>query len=315
MFPSCSSHSIYIDWGTTNFRAYLVSSDGNCIDEKRSKSGVKNIAQGTCESVLNSSIGDWLRNYPVESVILAGMVGSEIGWHDVKLAVSPCAPFDLAKANFSFTSTNGTKFHIVPGVFSEPIHRPAGMMRGEEVQVFGALEATGLEAGTICLPGSHSKWVGAQNKKIDSISTFMTGELFEILSTRSVLSSVVAQDAEEFEFDDFFEGVDLAFSGRNLMQLVFSIRTEAIAMGNGNPARDLARLSGILLGVEIHSVATTLKDSKEDRCIVLVADGVLKEMYCLAMGRFDLSPICVDAKDAFIRGCRIIENSISELRT
>ena len=55
--------------------------------------------------------------------------------------------------------------------------------------------------GVLCLPGTHTKWVHISAGEIVSFSSFMTGELFALLSKRSVLRHSVAGggwDAESF---------------------------------------------------------------------------------------------------------------------
>ena len=73
-------------------------------------------------------------------------------------------------------------------------------MRGEETQIAGFLNETPNFNGSICLPGTHSKWVEIRNNNIIKFKTFMTGELFEIISKNSVLiHSVEAEKIDKME--------------------------------------------------------------------------------------------------------------------
>ena len=60
--------------------------------------------------------------------------------------------------------------------------------------------------GSICLPGTHSKWVEIRNNNIIKFKTFMTGELFEIISKNSVLIHSV--EAEKIDKMELLKSVD-----------------------------------------------------------------------------------------------------------
>ena len=70
------------------------------------------------------------------------------------------------------------------------------VMRGEETQLLGALAARlGHGDGWCVLPGTHSKWVRLQGGAIAEFATFMTGELFALLSQHGTLAAASAADA------------------------------------------------------------------------------------------------------------------------
>ena len=58
-------------------------------------------------------------------------------------------------------------------------------MRGEETQIAGFLALNPKFDGVICLPGTHTKWVHISAGEIVSFRTFMTGEMFALLSQQS----------------------------------------------------------------------------------------------------------------------------------
>ncbi len=74
-------------------------------------------------------------------------------------------------------------------------------MRGEEVQIAGYLASNPDFDGVICLPGTHSKWVEVSAGEVVSFRTFLTGELFSLLSNNSVLRHSIGTgwDASAFE--------------------------------------------------------------------------------------------------------------------
>lgn len=68
-------------------------------------------------------------------------------------------------------------------------------MRGEETQIAGLLVRNPTYSGAVCLPGTHSKWVRVKDGEVGDFTTFMTGEMFEVISTQTVLRHSVTSCA------------------------------------------------------------------------------------------------------------------------
>ena len=111
------------------------------------------------------------------------MIGSKQGWIEASYQKTPC---NLNNIKFISPSVRDNRFSIK--IFSG-ISQSNGpdVMRGEETQIAGFLYDNPNFNGSICLPGTHSKWVKIKNGNIINFKTFMTGELFEIISKNSVL--------------------------------------------------------------------------------------------------------------------------------
>ena len=101
----------------------------------------------------------------------------------------------------------------------------------------------------LCLPGTHTKWVRMSAGKVVSFQTFMTGELFSLLSERSVLKYSVSKDGwNEKVFADSVE--EVITNNKIFAAKLFSTRAESILRGLSGPdAR--SRLSGYLIGLEL----------------------------------------------------------------
>src|SRR5439155_22401473 len=82
----------------------------------------------------------------------------------------------------------GTRFspRILPGV-CQRLTGAEDVMRGEETQLLGLGTLWPGFSGVVCLPGTHSKWVQLTGRRVERFATAMTGELFEVLRTHSVL--------------------------------------------------------------------------------------------------------------------------------
>ena len=96
---------------------------------------------------------------------------------------------------------------VLPGLSQA---RPADVMRGEETQIAGLLAADPGFDGVACLPGTHTKWARVSAGEVVSFRTCMTGELFALLSERSVLRHAVG--GEGFEEAAFAEALSDAIA-------------------------------------------------------------------------------------------------------
>jgi 2-dehydro-3-deoxygalactonokinase len=177
-------------------------------------------------------------------VIACGMVGSRQGWVEAPYATVPCRPLPEALVAAPVTDPR-IDVRVVPGLRQM---EPADVMRGEETQIAGFLAATPGFDGVICLPGTHSKWVHVSAGEVVSFRSFMTGEMFDLLSTASVLRHTVG---DGWDADAFGQAVSDALSRPEAVAAkLFSIRAEALLRGlDAGTAR--ARLSGALIGLEL----------------------------------------------------------------
>ncbi|WP_299043007.1 2-dehydro-3-deoxygalactonokinase [uncultured Tateyamaria sp.] len=230
---------IAVDWGTSHVRAWVMRADGVVLDRRMSAQGMGTLDRGGFEPALRALVGDVLP----APVLACGMVGSRQGWAEAPYAAVPCAPPSATEA----VQVAGTDLdvRILPGVKQG---RPADVMRGEETQISGYLATSPGFDGVICLPGTHTKWAHVSAGEIVSFRTAMTGEMFALLSERSVLRHSMG---EGWDAEAFAAGVDQSLSRpEGLAAALFSLRAEGLLDGlDGDIAR--ARLSGLLVGAEL----------------------------------------------------------------
>ena len=102
-------------------------------------------------------------------------------------------------------------------------------MRGEETQLAGLLAKNPNFEGTVCLPGTHSKWAEVSGGQVRSFQTLMTGELYALLAKQSVLKHSV--DREKWNDDAFLEAIEVGLRnpGEAFAKL-FSIRAESVRL-------------------------------------------------------------------------------------
>ena len=121
-------------------------------------------------------------------------------------------------------------------------------MRGEETQIAGFIATNPTFDGILCLPGTHTKWVQVSAGEVVGFRTFMTGELFALLTRNSVLRHTATGGWDD---DAFAEAVsDTLSRPEALATRLFALRAEDL-LENLSPSAATARLSGYLLGAEL----------------------------------------------------------------
>ena len=122
------------------------------------------------EQTLLNLIDRWLDDDEITEILASGMVGSKQGWEESPYQQTPC---NLKKLNYITPTLKDSRISlkIFSGIFQT--NQP-DVMRGEETQIAGFLNETPNFNGSICLPGTHSKWVEIRNNNIIKFKTFMT---------------------------------------------------------------------------------------------------------------------------------------------
>ncbi|RZA11169.1 MAG: 2-dehydro-3-deoxygalactonokinase, partial [Lysobacteraceae bacterium] len=194
------------DWGTSRLRLYLC--DAQCVVLARAE-GEGAAVPGHADR-LAAALAPWDAAHGKLPAILGGMVGSTIGWREVPYLHCPARAEAVAGAALRFDH-DGRAIAIVPGLSCTAPTGAPDVMRGEEVQILGALRlnpelATGRHV--FCMPGTHTKWVVVEDGAVLTFLSAPSGELFEVLSRHSVLardSGPVRADSDAFAL-----GLDVA---------------------------------------------------------------------------------------------------------
>ncbi len=265
---------IGIDWGTSNFRAFLLERAGNILDRRAGPHGILTVADGKFERVLAARIGEWLADGRLP-ILMSGMIGSRQGWVEAPYAGTPAGLSDLA-AGLAPVPFDAADVRIVPGLKTEHDDR-ADVIRGEETQIFGALRHLGVEGGRFLLPGTHSKWVVVERGKVVRFATYMTGEIFAAARDHTILGRLM-RDSRRSD-DAFAKGVALGASPGGpgaLLSRLFAVRTAGLF--DTLQADELADyLCGLLIGAEIADAATA-----DRHAVGVIASDALAERYHVA---------------------------------
>lgn len=235
---------VALDWGTSSLRGALLDDDGRVLKERSFARGILTVDPGGFEAVFNSCFGDWMQ--PGTLCLIAGMAGSRQGWLEAPYCPCPAGFADIA-AQLAWVEPG--RIAIVPGLSIEKNGMP-DVMRGEETQVFGALQLLGLTDARLVLPGTHSKWVTVTNHRVTNFSTWMTGEFYSLLRQHSLLARTLPLGDSAHVPQAFEQGVRCALLGKSLLSTTFSAR--ALALFDRMPADAMpSYLSGLVIGEEL----------------------------------------------------------------
>lgn len=261
------------DWGTTSFRLRLVNlSDYSVLAEHQSAEGVASTfkswqAAGSPDrfefyaSKLKSAVGILaqtsaadLSNIPL---IVTGMASSSIGMEEIPYA---SVPFSLDGKNASsriFGSFNGPEgpLMVVSGVKTDD-----DVMRGEEAQLIGLIHlnktfSTGSGSSIYVFPGTHSKHMEVEEGKMIGFKTYMTGEIFNLMSEHSILKDSVAAGGDisvPANKKAFLSGVEMS-GPSGLLNSLFAVRTNQLFSKFTKEANTFF-LSGLLIGAELRTL-------------------------------------------------------------
>jgi 2-dehydro-3-deoxygalactonokinase len=150
------------------------------------------------------------------------------------------------------------------------------------------------------MPGTHSKWVRVVRHEVLGFSTFMTGELFDIISKQSILQHAV-KDSTGFDgaHAAFLSALHASYKEPELAtNRLFSVRARGLLFSLA-PTDAEATLSGMMIGLEL---AGALKQAPKDTPVILVASGKLRGLYEAAFHLLGLKSTTIDADDAVRRG-------------
>jgi 2-dehydro-3-deoxygalactonokinase len=245
---------IGVDWGTTSFRAFRIARDGTIRDRRASPRGILNVPDNRFAVTLREEIGPWLAAGD-DHVLLSGMIGSRQGWKEAPYLPCPAGAPDIAAALTDIPFDWGL-VKLVPGLAAEDEAGVPEVMRGEETQIIGCLDAFG-GAGLACLPGSHSKWARIEAGRITGFTTHLTGEAFAALRGHTILGRMMRDGATEPAAFD--QGVARSADADGLLHHVFGARTLALT-GRMAESATASYLSGILIGHEVRAALGGQRD-------------------------------------------------------
>ncbi len=286
------------DWGTSNLRAWRLGADGTVKGVRRLPWGVAQLRPGEAARKLNEELRPAL-NAEGLPAMLCGMIGSAMGIAEAAYADCPAGAADVAQRLLQVDDHT----FIVPGL---RCLRPDGypdVIRGEETKVLGWLSLDPKRmAGdhVLCLPGTHGKWVLVRNGRIHHFLTCMSGELYALLSDKSVLRpGAPPSDRAAFE-----EGLAYGAAEGPLASRLFTVRARMVGPDPGQRlvgGKAASFLSGLLIGDEVSRLPQLL-GLAAGSTIGLMGERSLCDLYAPALSLRGLRVEETDADQAVVAG-------------
>ena len=295
---------VAVDWGTSSFRLWLVDRAGNVLGERRGHEGMMAAGKPGFPAVLQSHL-EAVGAAPGLPVVVCGMAGARGGWVEAGYVDTPARLASILKHAVAVPGQD-RDIRILPGIAQRDPKAP-DVMRGEETQLLGVLGLDAADDAVVCMPGTHSKWVRARGATVERFATFMTGELFDVVSRETILSHAVAGADPAEDLDAFKSAVIAAFEAPSFAaNLLFQVRSGQLLFG-GKPASAREKISGTLIGLEL---AAGLAGEGRSTGITLVASGRLQMLYQLAFDTVSVPVRSIGAEDAVRRGLSMAAKSI-----
>ena len=235
---------IAIDWGSTNLRAWLYQGE-ECLESRQSEAGVTRLNGRSPAAVLAEITQHWRDG--ATPVVMAGMVGSNVGWK-----IAPYLPLPAAFSDIGQQLTAvGDNIWIIPGlcVSRDDNHN---VMRGEETQLLGARALA--PSSVYVMPGTHCKWVLADRRQIHDFRTVLTGELHHLLLQHSLVGAGLPP--QETSAAAFAAGLQRGINNPAVLPQLFEVRASHVL--GALPREQVSEfLSGLLIGAEVATLSDT----------------------------------------------------------
>jgi 2-dehydro-3-deoxygalactonokinase len=286
------------DWGTTAFRLRLVDVDnGKVLNEIVSANGMNtihnewlatrkdeserlNFYRSFIQSNIDKMRADVVKDLPI---IISGMASSTIGMKELAYAKTP---FNLSGDDLITEHFVADEFCKHDILLISGLQTADDVMRGEETLL---LSCDVKDEALAIFPGTHSKHVVIKNNIVVNIKTYMTGEFFELLSTKSLLAKSVIKNPVSNN-EAFGKGVkDGAIN--NILNASFHVRTNQL-LKKFTAEENCHYLSGLLIGSELSDL-----QNGSNQSIIIVANDVLLQLYASALNTINAS-IKIVSQDA-----------------
>ena len=307
------------DWGSSNLRVWGLDQHDQVIAQASSDKGMLALTPTQYEAELLRLITDWLPANRQVDVVVCGMAGARQGWLEAAYLPVPTPLHQLGMGAVTpQLASQQLRVYLLPGLSQTRANATHfDVMRGEETQLAGLLADHPHFSGLACLPGTHSKWAHLKAGTVSGFSTYLTGELYQLLARQSVLRHSIGSDDldDEMGRDAFvaavresYEEPD-AFSSR-----LFGLRAQDLLdpkLPSDAPRHNLlaARLSGLVIGLEL---AGASRQYASDAPITLIGNHALCQRYTLALDTIGRPAQHLDGSTAVLAGLSLAHHALKE---
>lgn len=303
---------ISIDWGTSVLRIRLVDVNTmSVLAEETNSTGISS----TFELWKQSSKTDDQRLSFYQNILLREIKKLEekttVQINGLPIIISGMATASIGMKSISYKeipfSTSGHDLIVeIAEATSDCLHNMLlisgartnnDVMRGEETQLTGSIDSKDKQEQLFIFPGTHSKHAVVKDGQVLNFKTYMTGEFFELLSKKSILSNSVERVddlANSENLRSFEKGIDDSLRV-NILNSAFQVRTNDLFQYLSKQ-ENYCYLSGLLIGTE-------LQELKADTPCTIVCDETIGKFYKIALRRLKINKVkYVEAGRAIVKG-------------
>ncbi len=301
------------DWGTSSFRLKLVETNTLVVlSEVQNNNGIASTfsswKQGGTEQsrflffaavikssilLLESKLNKSLSGIPL---VVSGMASSSLGMINLPYKQLPFKT-DGSDVKLHCVKASRDFEHdviVISGVCSE-----TDVMRGEETQLVGAVHNELEEEHIYIFPGTHSKHITVKENSVCDFKTYMTGELFALLSKNGTLAEAIDSSNDVWDgrsIQSFKQGVEDSVKS-NLLNSLFMVRTRFLLQNNLKEL-NYCYLSGLLIGHEVKDL------SNRDLNGITLVSSTINNHYQMAMETLNIeTPIrLIEDADVTVKG-------------
>lgn len=292
---------VAVDWGTSNLRAWGIGPRGAVAFEKTSPKGMGKLAREEFPAALAELLeGVAPAHGSALDVLICGMAGARQGWLEAPYLE---APTDLRGLLDGAVRPPMPDSRIAPTILPGVCQKAGAdnVMRGEETQLLGLAALMPGFSGVVCMPGTHSKWAQLSGTRIERFSTAMTGEMFEVLRTHSVLRHSLTGDLDgPGRAEGFAAGAAAGLEHpEQLLGTLFQVRAASLLSGR-QPDWCAGYLSGLLIGTEIGSNRHLIGDDP----VPLIGSPTLCALYARVLDMAGAKGLPQDATQIVLAGLK-----------
>ncbi|MBO9591783.1 MAG: 2-dehydro-3-deoxygalactonokinase [Niabella sp.] len=297
------------DWGTSTFRLRLVQVHDQAVRATvRLGQGIAQMAaawQQTGDALSRQAYYTRFLNRQIRvmeqqlghsldgvAVVLSGMASSSLGLTELPYKELPFS-IDGSDLLLQPLPNDRNPLLLISGACTG-----TDVMRGEETKIVGVADLLPAAAQELLLilPGTHPKHIQIQRRMVTTFRTFMTGEVFSLLTAHSILAGSVApnNNLTDMNREHFIRGVQLSQT-HSLLHHIFGVRTNQL-LKNTPPEANYHYLSGLLIGEE-------LKTLPADQPVYLLGSATHLQAYTLACEVLKIKTFLLpDADQALVSG-------------
>ncbi|MFN2410971.1 MAG: 2-dehydro-3-deoxygalactonokinase [Halomonas sp.] len=307
---------IAVDWGSSNLRAWAMDAQNHVMASAASPRGMLSLTAAEYEAELLGIVDTWLPDNGQTPVVVCGMAGARQGWQEAAYLATPTRLDQLSRgAVMPALADARLRVYLLPGLSQTGSKsHDFDVMRGEETQLAGLLADTSRFNGLVCLPGTHAKWARLTDGTVTEFSTYLTGELYQLLAHQSVLKHSVGLDDLQHEGcrQVFTQAVTAIYQApERFSQRLFGVRAQdlldnTLPSGDARGAVLAAHLSGMAIGLELAGACSQLTPGES---VTLIGNEALSHRYALALETLGIDTRRVDGDTAVLAGLTLAYQS------